>query len=134
MRLSSTSRMCARRSMLGLLASPRRSASARHQPHPEGRADAGRRLYPDVAAEELERALDGGEPDAGAGVDVFAVQPLEDAEDLVVELRGDADAVVADPHHHRVLPPLAVDPRSEERRVGKACCSRTVPCAVTATT
>src|SRR5690606_27099943 len=36
------------------------------------------------------------EPDAGAGVLVTAVQALEDHEDAVPVLLGDADAVVAD--------------------------------------
>src|SRR6185436_5940278 len=56
-----------------------------------------RRLHPDPAAVDLDDALDEREADAGA-LDL-GIELLEEAEDLVVVARLDADAVVLDEQH-----------------------------------
>ena len=57
---------------------------------------AGDRLHPAVAVHALDGASDNGQPDAGAFEFLRPVNPLEDAENLTVMLRGNADAVVLD--------------------------------------
>src|SRR5580692_1132110 len=52
-------------------------------------------LQPDPAAMALDDLAHEGQPDAGSLlVVVLDVEPLEDPENLLVEFRGDADAVV----------------------------------------
>src|SRR4029079_17339799 len=54
------------------------------------------RVDPDAAAVVFDDLLAQREADTGSTVGIAAVQPLEDDEDLVLELAGDADAVVGD--------------------------------------
>src|SRR3954463_248370 len=62
----------------------------------ERRPDSGRRLEPDSAMVALDDLLGDRQSGAGAAAElVAAVQPLEDPEDGVLVLFGDADAVVA---------------------------------------
>src|SRR5215475_13572000 len=64
----------------------------------EGRPFSRLRFEPDAAAMTLNDLLHKGEPDASAGFLPVGrvVEPLEDPEDLVIELGLDADAVVLD--------------------------------------
>src|SRR5687767_3252500 len=60
------------------------------------------RVEPDVAAVELDDLLAQGQADAGAGIRLLGVEPLEDHEDPVGVRRFDPDPVVGDPE--RPLP------------------------------
>src|SRR5688572_3250565 len=111
MRLSSTSRMWARSSMPTPL--------ARGQSHTERGAGTGRGLHPNTAAQQFQGPPDGCQADTGPRVVLLAVQPLEHVEDLVVELRGNPDAVVADSNDHLGASPLPID-CDGQRRVGAA--------------
>ena len=53
-------------------------------------------LDPNLSAMAMYYTAADGEPDAGAGILFFIVQPLEYLEDLLVILRVDTNPVVAD--------------------------------------
>ena len=88
------------------MSSPRWSVRGSAEGEPDGGAGSSRRVDvdPDPAAVELDDLLRERQADAGAGVVLAAVQPLEDDEHLVGVLGLDADAVVRDAE----LPVVAV--------------------------
>src|ERR1051326_6377036 len=100
----------------------------------ESGAGAGLRFQPDPAAAQGDDALGDGQAHAGARI-LVTMQALEEAEDLVMIARVDANPVVANRKGHGFVSALSGHmnlrrsgsvefQRSEERRVGKECRSR----------
>src|SRR4026208_2380943 len=88
----------------------KRCSSGRGQVHPEGRPEARLGLHADASLQALQGAADERPPDARPRILLGAIQPLEDAEDPFVVLRGNADAVVLDQDPDAVFAGLAADP------------------------
>src|SRR4051812_21485919 len=75
----------------------------------EGRAAVGHAHRGHLAAVPVDDALDGGQPDTGAGELADAVQPLEWAEQLLYVAHVEAGAVVAYEVHGLAVPTLHAD-------------------------
>src|SRR5581483_1447994 len=101
------------------LAYIRSSRRARQfDPKPAPRSVRG--FHPRAAAHALGALAHDRKPEARAGIGLDAVQPLEDPEDALLILRGDADSVVLDAQAYAVLVAFAahmdarLDVRSDE--------------------
>src|SRR5579884_527116 len=77
-------------------------------------------LGPDAAAVALDDLAADGQADAGAGVLLLRVQPLEDDEDALQVLRVDADAVVTNPEQPLAAPRRAAGADVDHRPGGAA--------------